>query len=301
MMILEDKRLYRVFGSGANHTPYAYFIGHSKQHNNGRAVGLLRPSDCRMASFFYCMHRGLRCKPPLETTVHAPAWVQQKRWKKFISRSAEDIKMALFWRRRFVLLRSIFPLLKLLRMADSNQHHMDKVVYYLFQALIHIGKSREDLSDPKLFPSDITIPKEMEADANFQEDEDDVPDEESTEEEEVAELEEEEDNDVYVVSDEWGDLVSNHPTGIYNQVLQAISKRTPKILHDFAYTAYACSIKAEIVQDAKLRLDGNGEVRNMIEGCVRRLFSHEVELTLEGLIDGKIDMFWDELKHFQNR
>ena len=39
----------------------------------------------------------------------------------------------------------------------------------------------------------------------------------------------------------------------------------------------------------------------MIEGCVRRLFSHDVDLTLDGLIDGKIDMFWDELKHFQNR
>jgi len=246
------------------------------------------------------MHRNLWCKPPLETTVHAPSWIQKKNWKKFITRAAEDVKVPLFWRRRFVLLRGVFPLLKLLRMADANQHHMDKQVYYLFQALVHIRNSREELSDPELFPSEVTIPKEMKADANFQEDED-VPEEEAAEEEELSDIEEEEDLDTYVVSDEWGDLVSSNPTGIYNEVLQAVAKRTPKILHDFAYTAYACSIMPEIMEDAKVRLAGNGEVRNMIEGCVRRLFSHEVDLTLDGLIDGKIDLFWDELKHFQDR
>ena len=56
-----------------------------------------------------------------------------------------------------------------------------------------------------------------------------------------------------------------------------IAKRTPKILHDFAYTAYICSVLPDIVQDAKRRLEGNGAVRNEIENCVRRLLSHDVD------------------------
>ena len=39
----------------------------------------------------------------------------------------------------------------------------------------------------------------------------------------------------------------------------------------------------------------------MIEDCVRRLFSHDVDGEVDGDIDHKVDLFWDELKHFQNR
>ncbi|KAL3784370.1 LOW QUALITY PROTEIN: hypothetical protein ACHAW5_005393 [Stephanodiscus triporus] len=39
----------------------------------------------------------------------------------------------------------------------------------------------------------------------------------------------------------------------------------------------------------------------MIEDCVRRLLSHDVDGELDGTIDRKIDLFWDELTHFQNR
>jgi hypothetical protein len=89
--------------------------------------------------------------------------------------------------------------------------------------------------------------------------------------------------------------------GIFKPILDAIAKRTPKMLHDFAWTAFACSVRPDIVEDAKVRLDGNGEVRIMIEDCVRRLFSHDVDGEVDGDIDHKVDLFWDELKHFQNR
>jgi hypothetical protein len=46
---------------------------------------------------------------------------------------------------------------------------------------------------------------------------------------------------------------------------------------------------------------GNGSVRNQIENCVRRLLSHDVDGVVDGLLDSKVDQFWDELKHFQNQ
>ena len=35
------EKIVSCVGSGSNHKPYAFFIGHSKQYNKGQAVGLL--------------------------------------------------------------------------------------------------------------------------------------------------------------------------------------------------------------------------------------------------------------------
>eukprot|EP00804_Cyclotella_cryptica_P029434 CCRYP_013337-RA/>CCRYP_013337-RA protein AED:0.55 eAED:0.25 QI:0/0/0/1/0.33/0.25/4/0/303 len=50
-----------------------------------------------------------------------------KRQKPFIDRAAEDVKDEMFWKRIFVLLCALYPLLKLLRMADLNKPKMDKL------------------------------------------------------------------------------------------------------------------------------------------------------------------------------
>ena len=83
--------------------------------------------------------------------------------------------------------------------------------------------------------------------------------------------------------------------------MDAISHRTPKIEHDFAITAWACSVRPDIVEDAKSRLVGNAAARTAIERCIRKLLSNDVDAVADGIIDQKIDTFWDELKHFQNR
>ncbi|KAL3764415.1 hypothetical protein ACHAW5_001481 [Stephanodiscus triporus] len=56
------------------HKPYAFFMQHSKTYNKGRRVGLLRSAETRFASFFYAMHRALRCHEALESTVHSAQW-----------------------------------------------------------------------------------------------------------------------------------------------------------------------------------------------------------------------------------
>ena len=42
----------------------------SKEHNNGKATGLLRGAGTRMASWFYAMHRLLRNCGALISTIH---------------------------------------------------------------------------------------------------------------------------------------------------------------------------------------------------------------------------------------
>jgi hypothetical protein len=247
------------------------------------------------------MHRALRCRGALEATVHSVAWKDLKRQKPFINRAAEDVKDEMFWKRIFFLLRALYPLLKLLRMADSNKPNMDKVCFYLHLTREHLVKSRDDLCRDDIFPSTYKITKEVEADASYEDDEGGA-DENNDESDDGADFTvEEQELDVYTVDDEWGTLVSEESKGIFKPIIDAIAKRTPKILHDFAYTAYVCSVRPDIVQDAKRRLEGNGAVRNEIENCVRRLLCHDIDGAVDGTIDVKVDQFWDELKHFQNR
>ena len=205
----------------------------------------------------------------------------------------------------FLLLRALFPLLKLLRLADSNSPNMDKVCYYVEQTRLHLLKSKDDLMDETIFQSNVSVSTETEEDAQYDDDEefatsDDDEDEDSTGDDGF--VFDEEELDVYEVDNEWGTLVSsNECRGIFKSITDAVAARTPKMQHDFAWTAWVCSVRLDIVEDVKKRLDGNGAVRTMIEDCVRRLLSHDIDGEFNGEIDRKIDTFWDELKHFQNR
>ncbi|KAL3781773.1 LOW QUALITY PROTEIN: hypothetical protein ACHAW5_000939 [Stephanodiscus triporus] len=165
---------------------------------------------------------------------------------------------------------------------------MDKVCYHINQIRMHLIRSKDDLMDEELFPANYSISKADECEEDNEEEEQAIP----------AFTAEEEDLDVYEVDDEWGTLVTDETKGIFTPILDAIAKRTPKMLHDFAWLAFVCSIRPDIVDDAKVRIVGNGPVRIMIEDCT---FSHDVDGELDGTIDRKIDLFWDELTHFQNR
>lgn len=94
-------------------------------------MNLLKGCDGRFAGFFYGLHRALRLKAALLATVHSAQWRELRNVKAIVHRAAEDIKADIFWKRVFVLLRAKFPLLKLLRLADSNEASMDKLYFLL--------------------------------------------------------------------------------------------------------------------------------------------------------------------------
>ncbi|EJK71400.1 hypothetical protein THAOC_07167, partial [Thalassiosira oceanica] len=263
-LILKLKRLYRVFGSGATHKTHALFMQRTRELNKGRAVNLLKACDGRFAGYFYSMHRALRLKHALEATVHSAQWRALKGVQPVVHRAAEDVKAPLFWKRVFVLLKAVFPLLKLLRLTDSNKPAMDKLYF-----LLH--KARGDGED------------EEEGDDDY------------------AAYFNEEDEDVIEDEDEWGTIVTNESSGIYRDIVEAVASRAPKLSHDFAVTAWMCSIQPEIMKDVQDRSIGNPHLRDAVERCVRQLYAHDIDGNVDGELDRKVDRFWDELKHFQLR
>ena len=59
-----------------------------------------------------------------------------------------------------------------------------------------------------------------------------------------------------------------------------------------------CSVQLAIVKDVKLHMRGHQHLE--IEKCVHRLLSHDIDGKEDGNVDLKVDILWDELKHFQN-
>ena len=54
-----NRLIYRYFGSGSMHSPYALFSKHSKDHNGGKCIGLIRAADTRMAGHVISILRTL--------------------------------------------------------------------------------------------------------------------------------------------------------------------------------------------------------------------------------------------------
>jgi len=61
--------LYKVFGSGSMHGPYAIFQKYARHHNNGKPIGLIRAADTRMGGHIIAMMRYLRLQKALQNTV----------------------------------------------------------------------------------------------------------------------------------------------------------------------------------------------------------------------------------------
>ncbi|EJK69653.1 hypothetical protein THAOC_09066, partial [Thalassiosira oceanica] len=139
-----------------------------------------------------------------------------------------------------------------------------------------------------------------EADANYDDDDDEVEVDDEDDNDYAGQFDDE-DEDVYEVDDEWGTLVTFESTGIFKQIAKAISDRAPKLGTDFAITAWVCSVHPDIVQDVRDRMVGRPHLRKAVERCVRKLYAHDVDGQEDGELDKKVDLFWDELKHFQLR
>ena len=152
MLTLKVKWLYRVLGSWYFHGPQAQFCKYSKVVNKVCHIGLLCPSGTWFATYFYAMHRSLRLRLPLKDTVNSVEWEDLTKNTVQV-RAAEDIENNSFWKQIYILLRSLFPALLLLRHADSNCPGMDKLYYLTHRTTITLYKSEDSLDDEDLFPS----------------------------------------------------------------------------------------------------------------------------------------------------
>ena len=93
--------------------------------NKGRHIGLLRAADTRMAGYFIALHRMLRLRSALEATVTSVDFSgkvsssskqdKKLRWAKAFVQNNE------IWDAVFLLLRAVYPALRVLRLADRSE------------------------------------------------------------------------------------------------------------------------------------------------------------------------------------
>ena len=280
-----------MFGSGANHAIYAQFMAQSSLSNRGKKVGLLRGAGTRMAMWFYAMIRLLRLEMPLKATVH-----QEKFRSLPLNESARmavlDIQEAKFWKCLYILLRSVFPALKLLRYCDANKPSMDKIFFLSHRTTQAIEKSFDSLNDKELFGSLTPDRNLTHGDVNLDGADD------SDNEEEVS----------FVDSEDDEDSESNEATPINSimsfgrSVLFHWNRRRKKIEHEYAIAGWALSIVSEVRIDVRERM--RGEHRDAIECVIRRLHVAPCANThpdIASMSEAEIiDTFWNEFKSFQN-
>jgi hypothetical protein len=150
LLILKCCRFYNTFGSGASHGIYAQFIAQSTQLNNGRAIGLLRGTGTRMATFFYAMLRLVRLKDALKATVNTVKFRELLKSATNLGSIREcvaDLESPSFFTALYVLLRAVYPALRVLRYCDSNEPMMDKLYYLSYRATEALKKSVVCLDD----------------------------------------------------------------------------------------------------------------------------------------------------------
>ena len=131
------KLMYKHFGSGAMHAPYAIFQKFAKDHNHGKNIGLVRAADTRMGGHIIALVRLMHLKPALMSTVTSAEYGKLK--EKMITNIIMDTKL---WEHMLIVIRAIFPGLIILWLADSNKPAMDKLYYYVHRMDLYVEKSQ---------------------------------------------------------------------------------------------------------------------------------------------------------------
>ncbi len=90
---------------------------------------MLRGATTRMASWFYAMMRVLRQKDVLKSTVHSVMFRDLAKNDK-VRGAVIDIENEVFFKALYILLRAVFPAIRALRFADSNEPMMDKIYFF---------------------------------------------------------------------------------------------------------------------------------------------------------------------------
>jgi hypothetical protein len=109
-------KLSGLFGSGAHHAPHAILMNHSRQHNKGRSIGLIRAADTRMAGYIIAFLRLLRQKSVIKSIVAASEFIRLE-----VETSLVNIlKKSEYWKVLLLITKAVFAPLRILRLADQK-------------------------------------------------------------------------------------------------------------------------------------------------------------------------------------
>jgi hypothetical protein len=161
-LIVNYRRVYRVFGAGAMHAPYAMFRRNATLFNGGTKIGLIRAADTRMAGYFYAFHRMIRLKPALEATVTSVEFQSLKLTKRVVLKAVEFVKDKGMWNALHCLTRCLFPALRVLRLADKSEPGFDSLYYFIRKTDKAMEWSTRSFSTVSYFTEAIEDPNVLE-------------------------------------------------------------------------------------------------------------------------------------------
>ena len=294
--------MYNVFGSGANHGIYAQFMAQSALSNSGRAVGLLRGAGTRMALWFYAMMRLLRVRKALTATIHQQKFVDLS-VKENVHAAVRDITDAMFWKRIYIVLRAVFPALRLLRYCDKSTPAMDKIYHLSHRTTVALEKSEQDLNDESLFgdmTSDSNLDREMDmmgVDGGVDDDDDD----DVVFNNDASSSDDDSDDDDDVAN---GRAKATRPPKSFGQLFMwHWAKRKHRIEHEYAIAGWALCVLEDVRKDVLSRM--NGDHQSAIDRVISRLHAPPCANTNPAVLSmteaDVLDTFWNEFKAYQNR
>jgi Protein of unknown function (DUF 659) len=284
LMLVNYRRLFRLFGSGSMHSPYALFCSQSKNFNDGRKVGLLRAAETRMAGHMYAQIRMLQLRRPLVATISSVAYLDLK-LKGFPKKVEAYILNPDMWQAAFVIQRCLFPMIKVLRLGDKSEcGGMSKLVFYVHQTDKAIQKSMELLKDLKYFrtaqPSDANDVEGIDLDDGEDSDDD-------------AAMDPVEDDDDTATAPTNPDIET--PKHLGEQVLEFWEKRKQKLITPLSIAGWFCSPEELIRRDVVA--NATGAHRLEVESVIAKIYFPIRDEDL-GVV---LETFWRQYDEFQTK
>ena len=234
--------IYHLLGSGSHHAPYAIFWKHAKQFNDGRDIGLIQPSNVRMAGYFIALLQFSRLYPAVLSALNSiqmKEYMSGNKTKKKMQFVADVAISKEYIRAVNFIVHPLKPALKLLRMADTNQPAMDKLLYLSRSTTIYLSKFVEEFNNTSYFDK---VPQYGEPDVSDNEcgviDSDSDADT-SSEQLVASELDEFE-------NESTPDSESNM---LGQQIMTLWRNRCKKLNHSYAVAAWFCSVDPNVRQD----------------------------------------------------
>ena len=127
-MISNHNMIYNSFGSGIYHKPYSIFKPKYQEFHN-KNIGIFSGNETRMAGYFMGLHRELRMRKFLQATISSSEFIFIPN-NNFFDKAVRYIDDNKSSERYYVLLKIIFPCLRVLCLENINRAGMENVYYY---------------------------------------------------------------------------------------------------------------------------------------------------------------------------
>jgi Protein of unknown function (DUF 659) len=299
-LILNYRRVYRVFGSGSMHSPYAMFQKNSQTFNGGRKIGLVRAADTRMAGYFYAFHRMLRLQPALKATVSSVEFKGLKLSKSVVIKAVKFIEDKEMWNALHCLTRCLFPALRVLRLADKSEPGFDCLYYFVRKTDKAMEYSTRAFETVSYFSTAVNDPSVLDDllrdghDADGLRDDDDDKDDDEL----ASMLRAGHDEDGEGLSDDESTLgVPLAATGeqFGRNIKTLWAKRKVNMVSDFCIAGWLLSPLEEVMVDVKTAR--NGDSNNAMDRILNKMYHNRTDDEL-GVIK---DLFWTEWNEFNSK